>query len=95
MVLQGPVELAGFISAYDKGEFILPRWPLPRQTSCLRVVLSAEHLNAAHNRPRRRHHMLDRGRRIPVRAWVLSFSPRKNATTSSCEAAQFWTLSVL
>jgi hypothetical protein len=38
-------------------EVILFRGPQQRQTSGLRVVLSADHLNAARIAPRQRHHM--------------------------------------
>src|SRR6266849_3918535 len=42
-------------------------WPQSRNISDLRVVVSGEHLNAAHNPSLRGHHMWDSGPGIP--AW--------------------------
>jgi hypothetical protein len=38
-------------------EFISARWTRQRHASGLREVLNAEHLKAAHNASRQRHHM--------------------------------------
>jgi hypothetical protein len=49
-------------------EFIPLGWHQSRRASGLRVVLYAEHQNAARNVPRQRHHTWDRGRRLAVLA---------------------------
>jgi hypothetical protein len=60
--------VSGFINICDLGEFISSRRSLPRPTSCLGVVLSAEYLNSAHNTRRQRHHTWDKRPRMSVRA---------------------------
>jgi len=56
----------GFIDVHDHGRLFSSQSPRPRKASGLRVVLSAERLNAAHSVPLEQRHTSDNGQRTVV-----------------------------
>jgi hypothetical protein len=77
---------------FHGGQFISPGWRQSRKASGLRVVLSAEYLNAARNVLRQRRHTWDRGWRLAVPASVLSFSFGHDTLRHVARTAQYGTL---
>jgi hypothetical protein len=67
-------------------------WPQSRKASGPRVVLSADHLNAANSAARQRHHTKGKGRRATDLCSVPSFSLENHALTRWRESILFGTL---